>query len=635
MIRAIAGFTLALGILFPLNTDAATRSAYLVSGTERIIEEIKNSPYQVTTEFDVLPMIELALTGEEKNLLENSFPSIEISKVQVYETAVSTDKIPYQFKLIKAEPIHTSPYTGVGVKVGVIDTGIDVNHADLKVAGGVCTVELNCSPGTSYDDNNGHGTHVAGIIAALKNNYGTIGVAPNVKLYAIKTMNGNGGGRTTDIAKGVEWAIINKMDIINMSITADNNDFALKTIIEKAYAEKILIVAAAGNEGVSQQKDSVKFPARYPEVIAVSATDKSNLKLVESSEGPTVEISAPGFEIVSTYPSSLDVSDGTKNGFTTQSGTSMAAPHVTGVLALYRERFPTISHEKLREIISTTALDIGTIGRDPKFGYGLVQYRNSISTIPTPILEESNGQIFLKFNNKDNIKSSSLKIFEELVRPSKPHEWELYRLAGDYPLYISYETLNGEKFSQKMIQKVTKPTFKDVNIRKWYSPAIAYLAYSNIIVGKLDGTFRPEESISRAEAIALVGRIYGLNGEQRKTVFNDVNPASFASGYIQSAFEEGLLSGFPDGTFRPNKNVTRAEMAILLYNAYQFSTDPNLKLSYTDVSSGMVSYEAIQALVFSNITKGYTETQFKPELDMNRATFSVFLARSERNDLFK
>jgi len=635
MLKTIIGLSLGLGIFLPIHSDAATKTSYLIYGDEEKIEEIKNSSYTVTTEFDVIPMIEVNLTIEEKSEIEESFPTVDISEVNTYETASSSDRVPFQFKLVKSEPEMTSPYTGLGVKVGVIDSGIDVNHADLKVVGGICTLNLNCSPGISYNDNFGHGTHVAGIIAALKNDYGMIGIAPNVELFAIKTMNKNGGGNTTDIAEGVEWAIQQKMDIINISITSDNNDLALKAMIQKAHEEGILIVAAAGNEGLSQQIDSVKYPAKYPEVIAVSATDELNRKLDQSSEGPKVELAAPGVDILSTFPSSLDVNDGKKDGFTTYSGTSMSSPHVVGILALYKERFPTMSNNKLRELLTTTALDLGTAGRDPKFGFGLVQYSDNILNLPLPILEESNGKILIKFNNTDQLKSSTLKIFDQLVIPSKENEWELYRLAGDYPIYIEYETVKGEIFSEKMITKVSKPTFNDVNNRKWYASPIAYLAYEKIINGRLDGTFLPEQNIKRAEAVALVGRVYGLNGEQRKTVFIDVNPSSFASGYIQSAFEENLLSGFPDGSFRPEQNVTRAEMAILLHNAYSFSTDPNLDVPFSDVSTGMVSYEAIQALFFSNITKGYTETQFKPDYHINRAAFSVFLARSERNDLFK
>jgi subtilisin len=580
-------------------------------------------------------MIELQLSSSEKSDVLQKFPNAIISKVRNYEIT-SSETVPFQFSLIQATPQITTPYTGKGVKVAVIDSGIDTQHADIKVVTGICTLDVNCPTTTSYDDDNGHGTHVAGVIAARKNSYGLVGVAPDVELYAVKAMTRNGGGNTTDIAEGVDWAINQKVDIINLSLTTTGSDQALKLLIEKAYDEGITIVAAAGNEGTDGiQTDTVQYPAKYEDVIAVTATDGFKKKLSNASFGPEVELSAPGDEILSTYPIELDLEDGVQDGFKTFSGTSMATPHVTGIIALYKERFPSFTNKRLRELLTNTAEDLGEPGRDPNYGFGMVRYKQQITEIPYPKVSENTGKILISLQNNEEVKDLQLSINDEIVNPIAFSQWELYRLQGNYTFTLEYIDKNDVKQSDTIQVKVNAPSFKDVGNAKWYSPNIAYLSHRQLIYGMLDGNFNPDKLITRAEAVALIGRVYGLNGEQKTTVFKDVSANSFASGYIQSAYEEGLISGFVDGSFRPKQTVTRGEMAILLQNAYKLPIDSTRDLDYTDVSSGMVSYEAIQAMVQNGITKGFTATQFKPNEMMTRATYSVFISRAERNDLFK
>lgn len=635
MKKIIICIVLYISLVIPIHSNAETRHNYLIYDSETNIQEMMNEFPTFTKAFDVVPMIEIQLTSSEKNNLKEKYPNSTISEVQIYETAATVDTVPFQFPLINAEPKNTTPYTGKGVKVAVIDSGIDAQHADLKIAGGVCTLKTNCPTSPSYDDDNGHGTHVAGVIAAQKNNFGLIGVAPNVELYAVKVMTRTGGGTTTNIAAGVEWAIKQKVDIINMSLTTTGDDQALKLLLEKAYAEGITIVASAGNEGSNIQSDSVQYPAKYPTVIAVSATTGFNKLLVGSSIGPEVELAAPGDEIISTYPSELDTIDGNKDGYSTFSGTSMAAPHVTGVLALYKERFPHFTNKRLRELISNTAEDLGATGRDQSFGYGLIKYKQEITEIPYPIVEEQDGKIIISIQNSVEVTNAQLISNNEVIQTSKVNQWEIYRLKGDYSFTITYLDKNNIQQKDTLHINVAKPSYPDIGALKWYAPHVSYLSHNKLIFGHLDGTFKPDKLISRAEAVALLGRVYGLNGEPKKTSFSDVSAGSFASGYIQSALEAGLISGFPDKTFRPDQSVSRAEMAILLQNAYEFKVNSAIELKYTDVSNGMVSYESIQALEQAGITKGYSETQFKPETFMSRATYSVFIARAERSDLFK
>jgi subtilisin family serine protease len=256
---------------------------------------------------------------------------------------------------IDAEFAWAEGYTGEGTKVAVIDTGIDYTHPDLiaNYKGGKDFVNKDDLP----MDDNGHGTHVAGIIAACNNNdIGVVGVAPNASLYAVKVLDATGSGYYSDIIAGIEWCI-GKVDIANMSLGGTYDSPSLHAACDTA-AEHILLVAAAGNSGNRAGRgDNVNYPARYDTVIAVAATDSSDNRASFSSTGPPLDIAAPGVSIYSTYKG---------GGYATMSGTSMAAPHVAGTLALL-----------LSGDIYGTADDLGSQGWDSLYGWGLVDAEES------------------------------------------------------------------------------------------------------------------------------------------------------------------------------------------------------------------------------------------------------------------
>ncbi len=261
---------------------------------------------------------------------------------------------------VNAPASWESQLTGKGMKIAVLDTGISP-HEDLMISGGVSFTSYT----SSYNDDNGHGTHVAGIIGAKNNSIGTIGVAPESNLFAVKVLDQNGSGYISDIIKGIDWSITNKMDVINLSLGAPNDSIALHQAVDKAYNSGVLVVAAAGNDGASDGSgDTVDYPARYNSVIAVSATDSSNQRGSFSSTGHTVEVAAPGVKVNSTY---------LNNQYISMSGTSMATPYVAGILALLKQRNPALTAAQLREKLIETTIDIGPEGKDTFFGYGLVQ----------------------------------------------------------------------------------------------------------------------------------------------------------------------------------------------------------------------------------------------------------------------
>jgi len=264
--------------------------------------------------------------------------------------------------------------TGSEVKVAVVDTVISTKHPDLKVYGGINTI----NPTRSYNDDNGHGSHVAGTVAALNNTAGVVGAAYAAKLYAVKVLNAAGSGYLSDVIECLDWCIKNGMQVVNMSLGTSSDVQSFHDAVIAVNNAGIIQVAAAGNASGGP----VAYPAAYQEVIAVSATDKTDTIASFSSVGPEVELAAPGVDILSTYKNSL---------YATMSGTSMSAPHVTGTAALVIATGVT-GVANVRERLRTTADDLGALGKDNLYGYGLVDAEEATTgnqTLPAPRLRVS------------------------------------------------------------------------------------------------------------------------------------------------------------------------------------------------------------------------------------------------------
>lgn len=226
--------------------------------------------------------------------------------------------LPWGVDRINADLVWTTT-TGLAVKVGILDTGIDLSHPDLQtnIKGNVNTI----NPLKSGNDDNGHGTHVAGTVAAVDNTIGAIGVGPKIYLYAIKALDRTGSGWLSDIIEGLQWCINNRMQVVNMSLGTYSEVQSFHDAVTAVYNAGIVLVAAAGNDGVL----TPLYPAAYNEAIAVAASDINNQIPSWSNWGPHIDLTAPGVNIYSTYKGS---------SYKTLSGTSMATPHVAGTAAL-------------------------------------------------------------------------------------------------------------------------------------------------------------------------------------------------------------------------------------------------------------------------------------------------------------
>ena len=264
---------------------------------------------------------------------------------------------------------------GAGARVAVIDTGVDCGHQDL--AGGcIYGEDFTTLFGGHPFDNHGHGTHVAGIIGARANGVGTIGVAPEATIYAVKVLDGNGSGALSWVAAGIDWAVANGMQVINMSLGATMTSQALSDAVAAAHAAGVVVVSAAGNSGCC---NTVAYPARLPGSMAVGAVDAADVIASFSSTGPEVDVVAPGVAIRAPVPTgSCALCD--PSGYKVLNGTSMATPHVAGVAALLVSR--DREAWEVWNLITGTAVDLGAPGFDNSYGHGRVSAPAAVNGDP-------------------------------------------------------------------------------------------------------------------------------------------------------------------------------------------------------------------------------------------------------------
>jgi len=289
-----------------------------------------------------------------------------IEKHEVLSKIIRTrEVIDYGVKMIGAE--YEWPETmGEGVRVGIIDTGIDVNHIDLKSRINK-TVSFIDSDITDY---NGHGTHVAGVIAAEKNGVGVVGVAPKCNLYVAKAFDEKGVSTDTSITKSLEWMLENDVNIINMSYSSNKIDENEKALLEECSKNNIILCAAAGNSGGFGNQDTISYPAKYENVIAVTAVDYKGDIADFSSIGEKAQVAAAGKNILSCYKN---------NSYAVLSGTSMATPLITGAVAILQAksmlRFNRyLTCDEMNTMLAMYADYPGIYGKSAKYGYGIFSF---------------------------------------------------------------------------------------------------------------------------------------------------------------------------------------------------------------------------------------------------------------------
>ncbi|MFJ7848260.1 S8 family serine peptidase [Peribacillus sp. NPDC097224] len=288
------------------------------------------------------------------------------------------------------------------IKVAVIDAGIQATHPELKDH---IIMPFNAVTGSNKTlPSNDHGTHVAGIIGASLNGKGIAGIAPNIKIIPVNVFSENEADIFT-IIDGIDYAVKSGADIINLSLTMEDYTEVLDYSIQSAWKKGILIVAAAGNEDTKTEQ----YPAALDHVLGVSATTKQDKKADFSNYGTSIDLAAPGLDIYSTVP---------WNSYDVMSGTSMAAPVVSGVSALVLSKNPFLTPAEVADILQTSSKDLGVMGRDDFYGYGRVDAYNALTHTPAPLsklttssqtlIEDGTNSLSLSFKAK---KGTSISVF--------------------------------------------------------------------------------------------------------------------------------------------------------------------------------------------------------------------------------
>ena len=270
-------------------------------------------------------------------------PRIRLIPFKVIQQVEKVNEVSKGVEMIQAPKIWDQT-KGEGIMVAVLDTGCDTTHPDLKerIVGGRNFTDDDDGNPEVYKDYNGHGTHVAGTIAAVQSNTGVVGVAPEADLLIIKVLDRNGSGEYKWIINGINYAIEQKANIISMSLGGPKDIPELHEAIQKAVNHNILVVCAAGNSGDGDESTpEYDYPGAYNEVISVGSIDLERRSSDFSNCNNEIDLVAPGEEILSTY----------LNGtYATLSGTSMSAPHVSGALALITVLANTSFERNLTEV---------------------------------------------------------------------------------------------------------------------------------------------------------------------------------------------------------------------------------------------------------------------------------------------
>ncbi|MCP4989424.1 MAG: S8 family peptidase [Colwellia sp.] len=359
------------------NADDMSRGVTVPSGMP--LEMIGYDVNQYEAPIVMATLTEKEIDGLRKNgniaAVEDDGPCYAVDSFQGPEKlivegqpSVQAETVPAGIAQVKA-PAAWDCSRGKAIKVAVLDTGIDYDHPDLKAnyKFGVSFVPSE----SNAKDYNSHGTHCAGTIAAAINGAGVVGVAPAAYLYAVKVLSKTGGGSWSWLISGIDWCVNKKgLNILSMSMGGSSAPSALETMCNAAWNKGALLIAAAGNNG-----GAVIAPARYKNVVAVSAIDSANLIAGFSSRGPEVELSAPGVSVLSTIPG---------GGYGTKSGTSMACPHVSGAAALTWGAHRYANNITIRRLLAWTSDNLGAPGRDDLYGYGRVDAEQAACALTEP-----------------------------------------------------------------------------------------------------------------------------------------------------------------------------------------------------------------------------------------------------------
>lgn len=576
------------------------------------------------------------------------------------------------------------------VTVAVVDSGVGP-HVDLvgKILPGRSFVAGQSSNDTV--DRNGHGTAMTDLIAAnVHDHLGVAGVAQRVRILPVTVLDAQGVGNDQDAAQGIVWAVDQGADVINVSLGGEWPSEALKAAVVYARERGAVIVAAAGNDGPTA---ATRYPAAYPEVIAVGAVDRSDVHLDLSNSGAEVDVAAPGASIMAPDFFSNGVAG---LGYRLYSGTSFSAAYVAGVAALLLSFDPTMTPAEVQRLLEVGAVDVGPPGRDDQTGAGRVDVARSLAaaqgrtalpgdvTAPRPALvvnaessDEVEAAVRLSVGLVADDDRAGVQVRRTLIRPARsPDEGDLVAdvVVGGAGILLSAEDAEPPwtadpavtaayytAFVRDSAGNWSNPTwvvarapgaalpvvpepglaFPDVPSGHTFSQAIGALSAQGVIAGFADGTFGPDQSVTRAQIAKMVVLALGLGPSEEGTglpaTFADVPAADgYPFVFVEAAAARGIVRGLGDGTsipslFGPDRSVTRVQVAQVLSRAGGDKLDlppSGIVEPFYDLPAYAVG--EVSSVWEMGIVKGRSATSFDPWKPATRGEVAEMLYRLEQ-----
>jgi subtilisin family serine protease len=507
--------------------------------------------------------------------------------------------------------------------VAVLDTGVYAAHPDL---GGRLLPGYNFVSGnTNTADNNGHGTWVAGIIAATPNNgVDVAGISWNDKILPVKVMDSTGHGQTSWLTSGIIWAADHGARVINMSIGGFPYSQYVKDAIDYAWSKGVVLVGAAGNN----HREESYYPASYPNVISVSATQADDEFTNWSSYGPNVDVSAPGASVMTTNCDRAKVSACPYYGdHIIISGTSFAAPNVAGVVALIRARHPTYTPAQIVGRLTSTVDDLGYTGWDKRYGVGRVNAFRAVGGSPAAVPRQIGDA--LELNN--GIESADRIIYDTTVRPSIYPAGDVDYFAIDVPAAGRVRVTVTAVTDTVRVPKSSLPI----------DPIVRILDASGTVLRTVDNASNAAAtevaSVEFTSAQRIFVRVANLLPNGNRAAYSITTGFTLLNGgfgdvanspYLLDIIwlvDSGITAGCDVDRFCPNSSVTRGQMAAFLVRALDLPATSHDYFTDDETSQ----FEAVvNSLAASGITGGCGGSRFCPNTVISRGQMAAFLVRA-------
>lgn len=455
---------------------------YKNSVTDTDLTELRKKGAEIEYDFKKMNGVAIRIDGTKLKEIQQDQNVVGIVEDRVVHASLNNS-----VQNIKANYVHASGITGKGVKVCIVDTGVDDTHPALNPL--IAEKDFFASPDDNdANDDHGHGTHVAGIIASKNPTYR--GVAPDVSLLAAKVLGSSGSGTTIDVVKGIDWCVEQGSDVINLSLggglfTGACDDDPINHLdavaVKNAVNQGVVVVVASGNNGAI---GAVSSPACSSHAITVGAVDDFDDRTDFSNEGPQLDVVAPGVDVMSTVPTGGCLLC-SSTGFRSLDGTSMATPHVAGLAALLIDADPTLTVTQVRAAIEKNAYDLTTPpagpGFDTVYGWGRIVASDSVNDIlsTSSSVLSSTGTGTISFSTSAG-GVSAINTISESTLPSSG------RPLTVFPHGFTSWTVSGLSVGQTITVTLTYPANIPINSKYWKVIGSSWVDATSI-VGDNDG----------------------------------------------------------------------------------------------------------------------------------------------------